>query len=247
MGRTAARYYPAGSDTPVSEPESCYCGNRAGFRKLHRRERNDTRYMCISCKGSYMVRSPEADRLRLERMGRILDSMILGMSSRQTCLRIFVDWGHVVRHPTILSWSRNYVQYAKMLTDDILCYLEYGRVWGIDETVMDIRGRWHGADPDLLSQMRTIETEKGDGLLSDAEFRKEWEKIRARAERSRRSPRKKWLSAVVDLKTRVIIHYIVTDRRPDHGDIYRLVRTATIIAGMPTDVITDCYSVTINS
>ncbi len=198
--------------------------------------------MCNKCKKSYIVRNPETDRQQIKKMGSILDNVILGMSSRQTCLKMFIDWGHVIKHPTILSWSKNHVQYAKMFTDDILCCLEYGSVWGIDETAMDIRGWWHEADPELLSQMRTIEKKAREyGLLKDPEFKKEWERLRARSERSKRSAKKKWLTAVVDLKTRLVIHYIITDKRPDNRDIYRLVKMATVVAGMPTDIITDCY------
>ena len=59
------------------------------------------------------------------------------------------------------------------------------------------------------------------GFLNDSEFKKEWERLRAKAERSKRSSKTKWLTAVIDLKTRMIIHYIITDRRPDNKEIYR--------------------------
>ncbi len=69
----------------------------------------------------------------------------------------------------------------------------------------------------------------------------EWEKLRTRVEKTRRTAKKKWLTAVVDLKTRIIIHYIITDKRPNNKAIYRLVKTSAVVAGMPTDIITDCY------
>ena len=102
---------------------------------------------------------------------------------------------------------------------------------------------WHDADTKLLSEMKTLEAKKKDGgFLSDREFRVEWEKIRARAERTKRTAKKKWLTAAVDLKTRLIIHYIITDKRPNRTEIYRLVKMATVVSGMPTDIITDCYA-----
>jgi hypothetical protein len=85
------------------------------------------------------------------------------MSSRQICLKMFIDQGLIIKHPTILKWSGRSVQYVKMFTDDILCCLEYGSAWGIDETVIDIRGKWHRADANLLSEMRTIEQKRGGG------------------------------------------------------------------------------------
>ena len=38
-----------------------------------------------------------------------------------------------------------------------------------------------------------------------------------------------------------MIHYIITDSRPDNKSIYKLVKTAIVVAGFPTDIITDCY------
>ena len=53
---------------------------------------------------------------------------------------------------------------------------------------------------------------------------------------------KKWLTAVIDLKTRIIIHYVITDRRPNSKEMYGLIKMATVVAGMPTNIITDCYA-----
>ena len=129
------------------------------------------------------------------------------MSSRETCLRMFIDWGDITDHTTILRWSNQYLQYAKMFTDDILCCLEYGSTWEIDETIINIRGTWHDADSKLLSEMQTInEKNKEGGFLNDSEFRKEWERVRAISERSKRTSKKKWLTAGIDIKTRIIIH-----------------------------------------
>ena len=241
LNKTATRYYPQSAGIESAKPRSCYCGHGNDFKRISTAD-DVTRYMCNSCKKSYVVKSPEAYRQRIEKMGNVLDNIVLGMSSRQTCLRMFIDWGHVIKHPTVIRWSNNYIQYAKMFTDDILCCLEYGKVWGIDETQINIRGWWHDADPKLLSEMKTIEgKKKNGGFLSDREFRIEWEKLRTRVEKTRRTAKKKWLTAVVDLKTRIIIHYIITDKRPNNKAIYRLVKTSAVVAGMPTDIITDCY------
>lgn len=90
--------------------------------------------------------------------------------------------------------------------------------------------------------MQSIEDKnKVGGFLNDSEFRKEWEKVRARTEHSKRISKKKWLTAVIDIDTRIIIHYIITDSRPDNKKIYKLVKTTIVVAGFPTDIITDCY------
>ena len=237
-----ATYFPQSDGIAFSKPGACYCGH-VDFKILSEKARNGTRYLCKACGRSYTVKDSDTVRQRLSKIGSVLDGVVLGMSSRQICLKMFIDRGLVIKHPTILNWSGKSVQYVKMFTDDILCCLEYGKVWGIDETVIGIRGKWHGADAGLLSEMRTLErTVANGGFLSNPEFRREWERLRAMAERSQRSPKTKWLTAVIDLKTRIIIHYIITDRRPNNGQIYRLVKMATIVAGMPTDIITDCYA-----
>jgi len=175
-------------------------------------------------------------------MGNIFDNIVFGMSSRQTCLKMYIDWGEIIKHPTILKWSTQYLQYAKMFTDDILCCLEYGTVWGIDETVINIQGTFHDADEKLLSEMKTINQKRKDGgFLNDTQFRKEWERLRAMSENSKRISKKKYLTAIIDLDTRIMMHYIITDSRPDNKEIYKLIKTAIIVAGFPSDVITDCY------
>jgi len=241
MSKTITRYYPKSDGIASSKPNSCYCGNGDNFKKITI-EKNDTRYLCKKCKKSYFVKNSQTNKTRLKKMGSIFDNIVFGMSSRQTCLKMFIDWGKIIKHPTILKWSTQYLQYAKMFTDDILCCLEYGSTWGIDETVINIRGTWHDADEKLLSEMQSIEDKnKVGGFLNDAEFRKEWEKLRARTEKSKRTSKKKWLTAVIDIKTRIMIHYIITDSRPDNKAIYKLVKTAIVVAGFPTNIITDCY------
>jgi len=242
MSKTISRYYPKSDSITSSKPFSCYCRNGDNFTKITISEKNDIRYLCKKCKKSYIVKNPQTNKTRLKKMGSIFDNVVFGMSSRETCLRMFIDWGDITDHTTILRWSNQYLQYAKMFTDDILCCLEYGGTWGIDETVINIRGEWHDADDKLLSEMQSIEKKRHDGgFLNDSEFRKEWEKIRARTEHSKRTSKKKWLTAVIDIETRIIIHYIITDSRPDNKSIYKLVKTAIVVAGFPIDIITDCY------
>ena len=241
MRKTTTVYYPQSEGITYSKPSTCYCGH-GDFKVLSDKNKNQTRYLCKGCRKSYIVKDSDVVRQRLSKIGNVLDNAILGMSSRQTCLKMFIDQGLIIKHPTILNWSGKSVQYVKMFTDDILCCLEYGRAWGIDETVIDIHGTWHGADAKLLSEMRTMEQKHEDGgLLNDSELKKEWERLRAKAERTKRSSKTKWLTAVIDLKTRIIIHYVITDKRPNNKVIYGLIRLATVVAGMPTDIITDCY------
>ena len=176
-------------------------------------------------------------------MGSIFDNIVFGMSSRQTCLKMFIEWGEIIKHPTILKWSTQYLQYAKMFTDDILCCLEYGKRWGIDETIINIQGTVHDPDEKLFSEMKTIEKKKQDGgFLNDIQFKKEWERIRTRIENSKRTSKKKYLTAIIDMDTRIMMHYIITDSRPDNKEIYKLIKTVIVVAGFPTHIITDCYS-----
>lgn len=65
--------------------------------------------------------------------------------------------------------------------------------------------------------------------------------VLSRTEHSKRTSKKRWLTAVIDIKTRIIIHYIITDSRPDNKSIYKLLKTAIVVAGFPTNIITDCY------
>jgi len=75
--------------------------------------------------------------------------------------------------------------------------------------------------------MQSIEDKnKEGGFLNDSEFRKEWERVRAISERSKRTSKKKWLTAIIDIKTRIIIHYIITDSRPNKESIYKLLKMA---------------------
>jgi len=242
MSKTISRYYPKSDGIDSAKPNSCYCGNGNDFTRITLQDKNAIRYMCKKCKKSYIVKYPQVTQTKLKKMGNVFDNIVFGMSSRQTCLRMFIDWGDIINHTTILRWSNQHLQYAKMFTDDILCCLEYGTIWGIDETVIDIRGEWHSPDDKLLSEMRTMEKKRLDGgFLNDTEFKKEWEKLRAKSENSKRTSKKKWLTAIIDIKTRIIIAYIITDSRPDNKEIYKLVKTTIVVAGFPTDIITDCY------
>ena len=235
-------YYPKSDGIIPSKPNSCYCGNGDNFTKITIKENNSIRYMCKDCKKSYIIKNPQTTKTRLKKMGSIFDNIVFGMSSRQICLRMFIEWGDITDHTTILRGSNQYLQYAKMFTDDILCCLEYGKVWGIDETVINIQGIWHDADATLLSEMQSIEEKRKEGgFLNDKEFRQEWEKVRARAEKSKRTSKKKYLTGIIDLDTRIIIAHIITDSRPDNKEIYKLAKTAIVVAGFPTDIITDCY------
>ena len=47
--------------------------------------------------------------------------------------------------------------------------------------------------------------------------------------------------------TAVISHfysavYVITDRRPNSKEMYELIKMATVVAGMPTNIITDCHA-----
>ena len=45
-------------------------------------------------------------------------------------------------------------------------------------------------------------------------YKNEWEKARERSDRSAHVNVKRWFTGVIDHKTRVIIHHIITDKRP---------------------------------
>ena len=46
---------------------------------------------------------------------------------------------------------------------------------------------------------------------------------------------------MIDHKTRVIIHHIITDKRPARQEIYKLLKVAVNVAGIPKVLITDKY------
>ena len=108
-----------------------------------------------------------------------------------------------------------------MFTDDVLCCLKYGDVWGIDETVIEIRGSSQKQDAAIMEEF-----EKRHGRLRRDDpkaYDGEWEKARERSVRSAYVSAKKWLTGVIDHKTRAIVHHIITGpeaRAP--GDIQPL-------------------------
>ena len=89
----------------------------------------------------------------------------------------------------------------------MLCCLKYGDVWGIDETEIEIRGS--AKEPDA-SIMEKFKEQHGHLEKSDPKtYKNEWEKARERSERSAHVSIKRWLTGVIDHKTRVIIHHII--------------------------------------
>ena len=90
MNKTTTAYYPQSEGITYSKPNTCYCGH-GGFKILSDKGRNHTRYLCKGCKKSYIVKDSDVVRQRLSKIGNVLDNVILGMSSRQTCLKMFID------------------------------------------------------------------------------------------------------------------------------------------------------------
>ena len=105
------RYYPKSDGITSSKPNSCHCGYGDNFTKILLNEKNSIRYMCKNCKKSYIIENPQITKTRLKKMGSIFDNIVFGMSSRQTCLRMFIQWGDITDHTTILRWSNQYLQY----------------------------------------------------------------------------------------------------------------------------------------
>ena len=229
------RFFPQSEKTIQTGPDSCFCGS-TDFKRISEKTRERTRYMCNKCRGSYFDNSKK-DEKNLEKIGNVFDNITYGMSSRETALKMFIDWGEMVSHGSILGWSNTYNRYAKMFTDDILCCLDYGTSWGIDETIIDIRGSYGPGDERFAREIDQLRTT----TKNDKEYKKEYEKLRAKQVRSERTANKIYLTGIIDLKTRVIIHYIITDKRPVHSQIYKLLKIATTVAGIPTIVTTDCY------
>ena len=95
-------YYPQSEGITYSKPSMCYCGHD-DFKILSDKDKNQTRYLCKGCKKSYFVKDSDTVRQQLSRIGNVLDNVILGMSSRQTCLKMFIDQGLMIKHPTILK------------------------------------------------------------------------------------------------------------------------------------------------
>ena len=234
MSKQTQKYYPVRDESTQDKPASCLCG-LGDFKTIS--GTGKTRYLCKNCKTTYFVDSPEKQEQKLKSAGSIFDNIAFGMSTREASLRTFVDWGTTVSHATILNWSEKHNKYAKMFTDDILCCLEYGTRWGIDETVIDIRGKNVPADEKYIKEI----DELGKTTKNQAEYKKQWEKIRQKQVKSGKSPNKIYLTGIIDIKTRVIIHYIITEKRPNHKEIYKLLRVAVTVAGVPKIITTDCY------
>ena len=164
---------------------------------------------------------------------------MLGLSTRENVLKLYVDKGKVMAHNVVPARLGQNIRHVKMFTDDVLCCLKYGDVWGIDETVIEIRGSSQKQDAAIMEEF-----EKRHGRLRRDDpkaYDGEWEKARERSVRSAHVSAKKWLTGVIDHKTRAIVHHIITDRRPEHREIYNLLKVAVNVAGIPKLLITDKY------
>ena len=240
------QYYPKGEGTYAIEPAVCRCG-ASQFKKIAENKKQFIRHHCQKCKTSYMVPFHEKTATKLRRAGNILDNVVFGISSRDNSLKIFIDTGDDMSHQTILNRMEEYIPLIKMFTDDVLCCLKYGDTWGIDETMFDIRGEEGKPDEERVKESRRLATQyaklrrSGKDAKKISEAKKEAEKARAREVSSAKRHIHRYLTAIIDLKTRVIIHYIITDRRPDTEQIYGLLSTATLVAGVPSNITTDQY------
>ena len=239
MPRQQSMYYPRGEGIDGRPPTSCIKCGHGDFGAINRKDRDSVRYMCKKCKKSYHVPRPGAAESAVRTDGFITDNAVLGLSTRENVLKLYVDEGKVMAHNVVPARLSQNIRHVKMFTDDVLCCLKYGDVWGIDETVIEIRGSTQRQDAAIMEEF-----EKRHGHLrrdNPKTYDEEWEKARERSVRSASVSAKKWLTGAIDHKTRAIVHYIITDRRPGRREIYNLLKVAVNVAGIPRLLITDKY------
>ena len=232
-------HYPRGEGIDGRPPTSCIKCGHGDFNTINRKDRDSVRYMCRNCKKSYHVPRPGAAESAVRTDGFITDNAVLGLSTRENVLKLYVDRGKVMAHNVVPARLGQNIRHVKMFTDDVLCCLKYGDVWGIDETVIEIRGSSQKQDAVIMEEF-----EKRHGRLRRDDpkaYDGEWEKARERSVRSGHVSAKKWLTGVIDHKTRAIVYHIITDRRPDRREIYNLLKVAVNVAGIPKLLITDKY------
>lgn len=242
MAKQEARYYPRGEGVEGKAPTSCIkCGSNM-FKKIERSDRNSTRYICKNkkCGQNYHIPNPEQAESAIRIDGFITDNALFDVSERENSLKLYVDKYELMSYNTIRQHINRNIQYIKMFTDDILCHLKYGDEWGIDETVISVRGEVGEPDPSIMEEFK----EKYGHLRKTDEktYNKEWKKARKKSERSKKWKIKKYLTGIVDHKTRAVIHYAVTGKRPDAGEIYNILRVAVNVGGIPREVTTDKYA-----
>ena len=239
MPRQQSTYYPRGEGIDGRPPTSCIKCGHGDFGAINRKDRDSVRYMCKRCKKSYHVPRPGAAKSAVRTDGFITDNAVLGLSTRENVLKLYVDEGKVMAHNVVPARLGQNIRHVKMFTDDVLCCLKYGDVWGIDETAIEIRGSAQKPDAAIMEEF-----EKRHGHLTRYNrktYYGEWEKARERSVRSASVSAKKWLTWVIDHKTRIIVYYIITDRRPGRREIYNLLKVAVNVAGIPKSLITDKY------
>ena len=93
---------------------------------------NSIRYMCRTCKKNYHVPCQETTESAVKKDGFITDNALLGLSTRENVLKLYVDRGELMVHNTVLARLNQNMCHVKTFTDDVLCCLKYGDVWGID-------------------------------------------------------------------------------------------------------------------
>lgn len=220
-------------------PNTCLKCGCDGFKPIAVKAKAATRYMCRKCGRSYMVRDSIVTENDARVIGFLADSTVLDISARDSVLRLYVERGQIVTHSTVINRLNKNIRHIKMFTDDALCCLKYGNEWGIDETQIDIRGRTKEPNPRYMEEFKKVwrnrrkEDPKG--------YKKAFESAREKTIRSEHECVKQYLTGIIDIKTRVIIAHIITAKRPDGQEMYRLLRMAANVAGVPKSIVTDKY------
>ena len=115
---------------------------------------NSIRYMCRTCKKNYHVPCQETTESAVKKDGFITDNALLGLSTRENVLKLYVDRGELMVHNTVLARLNQNMCHVKTFTDDVLCCLKYGDVWGIDETEIEIRGSAKEPDASIMEKFK---------------------------------------------------------------------------------------------
>lgn len=221
-------------------PTQCIVCDYPSFNVVKLKAKKVTRYICKKCGRSYFVRNPNAVKSIISVDGYLMDNAMFDMSTRESVLKLYVDTGLIISHSSVLRRLKHNLPYIKMFSEDALCGMKYGGRWGIDETVIGIRGKSKPYDKTIMKEFfkKFSNIKKSD----PKKYEKEWEKARKREIRSGHESLHMYLTAIIDHETRIIISHMTTKNRPNHKQMYQLIRNAVCVAGLPNIVITDKYA-----
>ncbi|ABK78134.1 hypothetical protein CENSYa_1512 [Cenarchaeum symbiosum A] len=249
MKRKHLPYVPR-MDERELRPRTCGTCDSHEFYKFHDEEKQFTRYTC-KCKRIYTIYDTPRLWDNLDAVGIILDGRAKGYDIKDVKENVLRYASLDISAQTVSNWTKKYIPIIRMYTDDILSCLEYGKDWGMDETVITLRGKSGEGDPEkvMLAENATAAYKN-----AQEENKEDWKikrKENAKRNANRNVQRSKgntsansilwYVTGVIDLKTRILMRYIITKEKPNNEGMYRLIRTCVLMAGFPKKIRTDCY------